>query len=369
MMKTMIERRYFVDSAAKVLDVLDSFGDSVEELSITEVARRAGLTYSSAFRLLYTLEKRGYVMRRQGRKRYSLTPARKRYRVGYAALGSKGFGEEVSRGLAVAARRFGVSLLTKNNEFSLSKALTNADELLAENIDLLIEYQLHETASHLIAAKCHDAGIPVLAINFAQPGAYYFGGDNYKTGLLAADYVHQLACATENHRSAFFVVFPAKGMGSTQEVRKTGFIDYLTRANPRVSASQIIVGPPVLTTQDGYAHTKELIRRTNFNSGRIFIAALTDPPAIGAERAVKEAGIQDKTVIVGQGAGRDVRVRLRRGGPFKASVAYFPEGYGERVLAIALRILAGEKVPLTSYTNHVLVTSANLVDHYPESSE
>src|SRR5579862_3594040 len=126
-MDSVRQARYFVEAAAKVLDVLESFASAEEFLTITEVARRANLTYSSAFRLLYTLEKRGYVMRRQGKKRYSLTPARKRYRVGYAALGSKGFGEEVSRSLAVAARRLGVSLLAKNNGFSLSKALTNAD--------------------------------------------------------------------------------------------------------------------------------------------------------------------------------------------------------------------------------------------------
>ena len=66
-MKREIDSRYFVEAAAKTLDVLESFGSGADELSIIEVARRVGVTYSSAFRLLYTLEKRGYVMRRPGR--------------------------------------------------------------------------------------------------------------------------------------------------------------------------------------------------------------------------------------------------------------------------------------------------------------
>jgi DNA-binding MarR family transcriptional regulator len=67
-----VESRYFVETAARVLDILESFASPYEPLSITEIARRTNLTYSSAFRLLYTLEKRGYVTRRAGRKHYLL---------------------------------------------------------------------------------------------------------------------------------------------------------------------------------------------------------------------------------------------------------------------------------------------------------
>src|SRR5262245_48183240 len=75
-----MQSRYFVETAAKVLDILETFSSEQESLSITEIARRTGLTYSSAFRLLYTLETRGYVMRRAGKKRYLLSPARRRFR-------------------------------------------------------------------------------------------------------------------------------------------------------------------------------------------------------------------------------------------------------------------------------------------------
>ena len=45
-----IESRYFVEAAAKALEVLESFDSPEEELSIMEVARRVGMTYSSTFR-------------------------------------------------------------------------------------------------------------------------------------------------------------------------------------------------------------------------------------------------------------------------------------------------------------------------------
>jgi hypothetical protein len=36
-------------------------------------------------------------------------------------------------------------------------------------------------------------------------------------------------------------------------------------------------------------------------------------------------------------------------------------------MQLALKVLAGEKVPLTSYTPHVVLTAQNLQEYYPSS--
>src|ERR1700722_4741126 len=102
--------RYFIEAAAKTLDVLESFTDNTEQLSITEIARRAKLPYTSAFRFVYTLAKRGYLTQAPGNRRYVLAPSRKRLRIGYAALGKIGFSNEVTRSVMEAARQFGIAL-------------------------------------------------------------------------------------------------------------------------------------------------------------------------------------------------------------------------------------------------------------------
>jgi ABC-type sugar transport system substrate-binding protein len=89
-------------------------------------------------------------------------------------------------------------------------------------------------------------------------------------------------------------------------------------------------------------------------------------PAMGAEGAAKEAGLQDRVLIIRQGAARDMRATILIGGPLNASVAYFPERDGERLLSLTPKVLSGAKVPLTSYTDHVVVTSANLRERYPD---
>src|SRR5581483_3205992 len=116
-----IEPRYFVETAAKVLDVLETFNSEQESLSITEVARRTSLTYSSAFRLLYTLERRGYVHRASGKKHYRLAPARRRFRIGYAALRTSRFQREVSWSMAAAARKLSTTMVVRvNDEFNIA---------------------------------------------------------------------------------------------------------------------------------------------------------------------------------------------------------------------------------------------------------
>lgn len=361
-----IQSKYFVEAAAKLLDVLECFTSHDEELSATEVAARTGLSYTSAFRLLYTLEGRGYVMRPSGKKRYLLVPNRKRFRIGYAALGKIRFAKEVTWGIISAARRRGVTLLVKDNELNPSKALLNVDELIAEHIDLLIEYQWHEPTGHVIAAKCHNAGIPVIAVTFPQPGAYYFGANDYEAGSIAGDFLCDFVQKEWKGQVDACYVLLGKRMQSTQETRKVGLLHALSKRLPDVVPSDIRLAAPAFAPHEGYNFMKAFPDGTSRHPRRLLIAALTDPVAIGAEKAIEEAGMTDRTFIIGQGGALDVRTRIGKGGPLKASVAFFPESYGERVMAIALKILAGEQVPLANHTDHVVLTADNLAEYYPQ---
>jgi ribose transport system substrate-binding protein len=74
-------------------------------------------------------------------------------------------------------------------------------------------------------------------------------------------------------------------------------------------------------------------------------------------------------VIACQGGTIEARRHIRRGGTLKASVAYFPESYGERVLKLAVKILEGEHPPLTTYTDHVVLTADNISEFYNEKGD
>jgi IclR family KDG regulon transcriptional repressor len=67
---------YSIQTVSNALRVLEAFGDE-EELGVTELARRLGLHKNNVFRLLATLEEKGYV---------DQTPRTDRYRLGVRCL-------------------------------------------------------------------------------------------------------------------------------------------------------------------------------------------------------------------------------------------------------------------------------------------
>lgn len=71
---TTAERSYSIAVVGRTLDVLEALGDAHEPLGTTDFARQLGMTKSAVFRILVTLEERGYVTKDPVTARYTLGP-------------------------------------------------------------------------------------------------------------------------------------------------------------------------------------------------------------------------------------------------------------------------------------------------------
>ena len=70
--------------------------------------------------------------------------------------------------------------------------------------------------------------------------------------------------------------------------------------------------------------------------------------------------------MVGQNAIRETRDELRRPGTrLIGTVAYFPERYGDEIIALALGLLQKRAVPSTVFVKHQLITPRNVDLIYP----
>ena len=85
-MKSINHDRYFVPGLARGLEVLRLFSSERRILSITDVAKELGISRSSAFRLMYTLEYLGFLQKTEEGKKYRL--GLKVLSLGFAYLGS-----------------------------------------------------------------------------------------------------------------------------------------------------------------------------------------------------------------------------------------------------------------------------------------
>src|SRR5947199_2321597 len=187
---------YLVKAVMHSAQLLSAFRSSGEALPLREISARSGLPKSMTFRLLYTLERCGMIEKvGENLYRSHLRPFKQRpYRLGYAAQGTDyQFSKEISAGLQRAAAAQGIELISVDNRYSPKIAQRNADVLVRERVDLVIEFQTDEQIAPIVAAKYSDANIPMIAIEIPHPGATYFGANNYEAGLIAGRYLGRWA--------------------------------------------------------------------------------------------------------------------------------------------------------------------------------
>jgi ribose transport system substrate-binding protein len=98
------------------------------------------------------------------------------------------------------------------------------------------------------------------------------------------------------------------------------------------------------------------------------VIGMNDETALGALNAARALGREADIAAAGQGADHLALAELRSPtSRLIASVAYFPERYGERLIDLAFRLFRGEKLERRYTMSHVCITRDNLADFYPST--
>ena len=362
--------RYLVQSLLHATDVLRAFRHAGEALRLRDVMERTGFSKGLCFRLLHTLHHCGFLERVEG-NRYQLTAEigrRRRYRIGYANQGqASSFPREVRAGLLSAAERENVELMVVDNRYQPKTALRNAEFLIREGVDLVIEFQTDESVAPAIASRYLEARIPMIAIDIPHPGATYFGANNYEAGLLAGRCLGRFARQRWGGEVDEIVLVELARAGSLPHARLRGVM-----AGIREILNDAADCPCVTIDGDGQFKTSlERVRKhlRASRAGRVLVGAANDPSALGAVRAFQEAGRAGSCAIVGQNAEPDARAELREPRtPLIGSVGYFPERYGDGLIRLALDILARRPVPPAVFVKHYIITAENVDHYYPNDA-
>lgn len=359
-----------MQSVVHARETLRAFRSPGETLRLREVVERTGLGKGLTFRLLRTLQYCGFLEKvgATGYRLAAVAARRKRYRIGYASQGhDSSFGREVATSLHRAAEHEEVELLVLDNRYQPRVALRNAEQLIRERVDLVIEFQTDEQVAGTIAGRYCEASLPFIAIDMPHPGGIYFGANNYQAGLLAGRFLGQWA---ETHWSGRVDELILLGMGRAGSLVQSRMSGVLTGFKEALRAGETCQ----VTMLDGdgqFGPSLERVRKHLHRSaaGSVLVAAANDASALGAARAFEEAGRAGSCAIVGQNGEPDARAELRRARtPLVASVGYFPELYGEALIRLACDVLAKRQTPPAVFVRHHLITVQN-VDHiYPNDA-
>lgn len=353
---------YFVQSVAHAADVLRAFSTPDEILRLRDVISRTAHTKGVVFRLLYTLEKSGFV-KKVGVNQYRSTvhhAKRRKYKIGYAAQGTEyQFPAEVTTSLKhEAARLETIDLLVLDNRYNAKTALKNADLLIKEQCDLIIEFQTDETVAPIISAKYREAKIPLIAMEIPHPGGVYFGANNFEAGLIGGRALGRWARDNWDGQVDEILILELLRAGSVPRARLTGTVMGVREVLPALEDCPV-------TYLDGDGRFEESLKVArkhlrNTLPKRTLISGINDASVLGALRAFEEAGRMEQCAVMGQNASPEARAELRRSSRFIGSVAYFPEKYGEQVLKLASDMLAHKATPPAVFVRHQLIDAKNV---------
>jgi ribose transport system substrate-binding protein len=355
-----------VQAVIRAIGILKAFRNESERLLLSDLVERTGLRKTTTFRLVQTLVEGGLVAR-VGKGAYQtlvcpLTP--RTVRIGFASQTDSEFSRDVTASMHRAASRDHVRLVTVNNSYSAKKALVNAELLIREHVDLVIEFQTYERVAPIIASKFLEANIPVIALEIPHPGATYFGANNYQAGLIGGRALGRWAKENWNGEVDEILVLELPIAGSLPQLRINGLLGGLRQELKDFDSIRVVH----LDGKGGFERNFDLVR-TQLRRRRprkTLVGAINDTAALGALRAFEEAGATNLCAVMGQNGIKDARMELRRrGSRLVGTVAYFPERYGDELIPLAISMLEKKPLPDAVFVKHQLLTARNVDLVYP----
>ncbi|NSW51149.1 MAG: substrate-binding domain-containing protein [Anaerolineae bacterium] len=291
------------------------------------------------------------------------------WKIGFANLSdSLPFCRQVRLSLEQAAAAAGTHLVVLDNRMDINQAMANVDDMIAANVDLVIEFQLFEHLGGVIMNKLRAAGIPVIAVDVPMVGATFFGGDNYNAGRLAGEALGQWTNNNWHNQVDAVLLLEDKRTGEVVAARLYGQLEGLRKhlSIPEESVHHLDgCNQPDIALKNVKAW---LASHPHLN--HVAILSHNDDAAFGAIQAARELDREDHVAIVGQGCDENIRTEIRSmRSRVIGSTAWWPEKYGHELHQLAEKILKGESVPPAIHLNHIFINRENIEQFYPFESQ
>lgn len=356
-------RQYRSGTLEKGLDVLEALERSPDPLRIQDVAATTGLERVAVFRLLCTLEDRGYI-ERLADKRYRAKKRRRIPSVYYIApLTGNSFRLDVTASIQRAAEGSGLELHLIDSSDN-GQPQSQVDQVIEAGADVVILFQRRGALAHVLADRFFEAQIPVISVETPIAGAIYFGGNSYRAGVLAGEALGRFAKKQWNGSFDYLALLESSLSATENSARLTGAVEGVARVLGEVPTEKIL-HVDGLASREGSRSACRKMLSTLPKTASVLISCFNDVSALGALDAVQEAGREEYVAIVGQNGTEESRKELqRKSSVLIASVGYFPEQYGTRLMELAADIVAHQKTPLAIYTDHVLLHRGNVRKYY-----
>jgi ribose transport system substrate-binding protein len=296
------------------------------------------------------------------------TKTAKRVKIGFANINERSaFTKMVRNSIETEAKKRGWDIVCLDNASDGATAVRNADDLITQKIDYMIEFNVDGSVAPVIMEKFNAAKIPVVAVDIPHPGAIYFGADNVKAGTIGGEFAGDWINKNWKGQVDYVVLLAQAMSGATVAPRVHKFPDGLRNKGIKVNDKQLVV----LDTSGDVARMQQMFSdflMAHPDAKHIAVASMNDLYANGAYSAAEIAGRTDEVVIVSQNAAKEfVDALYAKNGKTNwiASVGFFPNRYGEWIFQILDKMVAGQKTEANYFIQHEAVSWDNIKKYYP----
>ena len=361
MPKAKIKRLYLIPILSKALDVIEQLEQNHAPVTLEDVYQKTQISKTSVYRILKTLVHRGYVAQSQDGQ-YRLVSRPRRLRFGFAALsGDMPFPVAVTQSVVAAAAASGVELIVLDNRYDPDIAIQNAEELVAQQVDLVLEYQVEEAVAPRVAHIFKKAGIPLVAIDIPHPNATYFGVDNFESGYEAGALLAQHALVKWKEKVDWVLGVGFAEAGSFVQSRISGAFDGVRERISSIAPERFVQIEGRGMREPSQLAMAKFLTGHHRKGERILIATATDSSALGILDAARQHGIEADIAIASQDCIPEVLDEMRTGkSAIIGSVSHEVESYGPRLIQLGISLMRGYTVPPYNYVRHRVVTPDTL---------
>jgi ribose transport system substrate-binding protein len=358
--KAKIKRLYLIPILSKALDVIELLERDHASLTLEDVYQKTNISKTSVYRILKTLVHRGYLAQNQNGQ-YRLVSRPRRLHFGFAVQSAEmPFSQAMAQSVAAAAAASGVELLTLDNRFDPDVAVRNAEEFVAQRVDLALEFQVEEAVAPRVAHIFKKADIPLVAIDVPHPNATYFGVDNFEVGYEAGSLLAQYAQRKWKGKVDRVLGVGFSEAGSFVQSRIAGAFDGIRERMSELTAAQFVQIEGRGMREASRLAMADFLR--GHRAGELtLVAAATDSSALGVLDAIRHADQEANFAIVGQDCIPEALEEMRKGGSaLIGSISHEAESYGPRLIQLGIALLRGYTVPPYNYVHHRAVTAETL---------
>jgi ribose transport system substrate-binding protein len=255
-----------------------------------------------------------------------------------------------------------------DNQYDATIGLKNADIMLAKKPSVLINFQFDSKVNSIIGVKFGAANIPIIAVDVPTPSAPFMGVNNFKVAYMAGEEaIKRVEALGGIDKIDKIILMQMPSGGEVVMLRSEGFyqafVDKYTAA---------VIDPKTVRADGGAGEAEQAnkamtdVLAKNPDAKTCVLTSINEQTMSGVISAIQTAGRWDpeKWIVITQGCDATGQQQLRDG-LTDASVAYFPEKYGEYLIPASVALMNGQNVPAFMYVENQIITKDNIDKFYP----